>query len=99
MKRVFTAALATEINTFSPLPVDLESFREQLLARPGEHPDHQTIHTGPVIAARRHARRHGWTLVEGTCASAQPGGLVNRAAYELLRGESGWERQAVESPI
>ena len=33
MTRLFTAALATETNTFSPLPVDMEGFREQLLAR------------------------------------------------------------------
>jgi microcystin degradation protein MlrC len=54
--RIFTAALATEINTFSPLPVDLESFREGLLAHPGEHPERPTLATGPMVAARRHAK-------------------------------------------
>ena len=87
MSRVFTAALATEVNTFSPLPVDMESFREQLLARPGEHPDRPTMQTGPVIAARRHAASAGWTLIEGTCASAPPGGTINRQTYESLRDE------------
>ncbi len=87
MTRIFTAALATEINTFSPLPVDMEAFREQLLARPGEHPDEPTVQTGPIIALRRRAERDGWTVVEGTCASAAPGGLVNRATYEALRDE------------
>lgn len=85
--RVFTAALATEINTFSPLPVDMEAFREQLLARPGEHPDRPTTVTGPIVAARRHAQQYGWTVIEGTAASAQPGGLINRATYESLRDE------------
>jgi microcystin degradation protein MlrC len=85
--RVFTAALATEINTYSPLPVDLESFHEGLLARPGEHPDRPSVVTGPIIAARRHAAAAGWTLIEGTCASAAPGGPVNRATYEALRDE------------
>jgi microcystin degradation protein MlrC len=87
MARIFTAALATEINTFSPLPVDLEGFREQLLARPGEHPDRPTVVTGPLIAARRHAAEYGWEIIEGTSASAQPGGPVNRATYETLRDE------------
>jgi microcystin degradation protein MlrC len=85
--RVFTAALATEINTYSPLPVDLASFRESLLARPGEHPDRPAVVTGPIIAARRHAATAGWTVIEGTCASAAPGGPVNRATYEALRDE------------
>ncbi|MEM7022233.1 MAG: M81 family metallopeptidase [Pseudomonadota bacterium] len=87
MTRVFTAALATEINTFSPLPVDLESFRESLLVRPGEHPNHPAVVTGPIIATRKHAPAAGWTVIEGTCASAPPGGAVNRATYEALRDE------------
>ena len=87
MTRVFTAALATEINTFSPLPIDMESFREQLLARPGEHPDRPSAVTGPIIAARHHAPTAGWTLIEGTAASSAPGGMLNRATYETLRDE------------
>jgi microcystin degradation protein MlrC len=87
MNRIFTAALATEINTFSPLPVDMAGFREQLLARPGEHPDRPTVVTGPIVAARRHAVQAGWTLIEGSAASAQPGGTINRQTYETLRDE------------
>ena len=87
MTRVFTAALATEINTYSPLPVDLESFREGLLARPGEHPEQPSIVTGPIVATRRHAKAAGWTVIEGTAASAAPGGPVNRQTYEALRDE------------
>lgn len=87
MARVFTAALATEINTFSPLPVDMAAFREQLLARPGEHPDRPTTVTGPIVACRRHAGEHGWIIIEGTAASAAPGGIINRTTYESLRDE------------
>ena len=72
MSRIFTAALVTETNTFSPLPFDMNGFREQLLARPGEHPDWPTQATGPIIAARRRAAELGWTITEGTTASAQP---------------------------
>lgn len=87
MKRVFTGALAVEVNTFSPLPIDLTDFEDQLLARPGAHPPYPTIVTGPIIAARRRAEAAGWTLIEGTAASSAPGGLVNRRTYETLRDE------------
>ena len=87
MKRIFTAALATEINTFSPLPVDLQSFEDQLLARPGEHPDRPTTVTGPLHVLRQQAAERGWQVIEGTCASAPPGGPVNRGTYEFLRDE------------
>jgi microcystin degradation protein MlrC len=36
--RLFTATLATETNTFSPLPTSIENYRESVFLRPGEHP-------------------------------------------------------------
>ena len=36
--RLFTATLATETNTFSPLPTSLENYKESVFFRPGEHP-------------------------------------------------------------
>ena len=33
------------------------------------------------------AKAEGWTLVEGSCAWAEPAGLVARSAYESLRDE------------
>ncbi|MEO1019802.1 MAG: M81 family metallopeptidase, partial [Pseudomonadota bacterium] len=87
MRRIFTAALATEINTFAPLPVDLQSFEDQLLARPGEHPDRPTTVTGPLYVLRQTAKERSWEIIEGTAASAPPGGPVNRQTYEFLRDE------------
>ncbi len=87
MRRIFTAALATEINTFSPLPVDFQSFKDQMLFRPGEHPDRPTTVTGPLFVLREVAKDNNWAIVEGTCASAPPGGTVNRQTYEMLRDE------------
>jgi microcystin degradation protein MlrC len=85
--RIFTATLGTETSTFSPLPTGLESFRETLLWRPGEHPDHPTEVTAPLWAARERARADGWEVIEGTCAFAQPAGITSRRAYETLRDE------------
>ena len=36
--RVFTATLATETNTFSPMPTDLASFEDRGYYPPGHHP-------------------------------------------------------------
>jgi microcystin degradation protein MlrC len=36
--RLFAATLATETNTFSPLPTSLASYQESVFLRPGEHP-------------------------------------------------------------
>ena len=36
--RIFTAALATETNTFSPIFIDRRGFEDSLYAPPGQHP-------------------------------------------------------------
>jgi microcystin degradation protein MlrC len=73
--RVFTASLATETNTFAPLPTDLRSFEEAGLYPPGAHPDGPTLTTSPLWVLRRRAAAEGIDLVEGTCAWAEPAGL------------------------
>ena len=85
--RVFTASLATETNTFSPIPTDLSSFRGTFYAPPGHHPETPTLCSAPMVVARRRAREDGFTLVEGTAAWAEPAGILSRAAYETLRDE------------
>ncbi|MEM9633797.1 MAG: M81 family metallopeptidase [Pseudomonadota bacterium] len=85
--RAFTAVLATETNTFSPIRIDLNAFRASLLARPGEHPDTPTLCSAVITEGRRFARDNDWELVEGTAAWADPAGLVARSTYEELRDE------------
>jgi microcystin degradation protein MlrC len=85
--RVFAAALATETNTFSPLPTGWASFAEGELFRKGSLPDAATLFTAPIWAARRRAEREGWQVAVGLCASAQPGGPTTRRTYEALRDE------------
>ena len=78
--RLFTATLATETNTFSPLPTSLEAYKESVFYRPGEHPDDAPrMCTAPLFVARRRAGKEGFTLIEGSCFAASPSGTTNRA--------------------
>ena len=86
--RLFAATLATETNTFSPLPTSLAAYQESVFYRPGEHPDDAPrMCTAPLFVARRRAAEEGFTLIEGSCFAASPSGTTNRADYELMRDE------------
>nr|WP_027997753.1 M81 family metallopeptidase [Sinorhizobium arboris] len=85
--RIFTAALATETNTFSPICIDRRAFEASLYAPPGKHPETPTLCTAPITIGRRVTAQKGWELIEGTAAWADPAGLVNRQTYEELRDE------------
>lgn len=85
--RAFTATLGTEVDPSSPIPTGWRAFRETMLWRPGEHPGQPTEATGALWACRRRAAERGWTVVEGTCAYAMPGGPVPQPVYEALRDE------------
>jgi microcystin degradation protein MlrC len=86
--RLFAATIATETNTFSPLPTSMQSYRDGVFLRPGEHPaDTPLMCTAPLWVARRRAAADGFTLIEGSCFAASPAGLTNRADYEILRDE------------
>ncbi|TYR35461.1 M81 family metallopeptidase [Mesorhizobium microcysteis] len=86
--RVFTAVLATETNTFSPIPTGLGAFKSQGEYYPaGQHPDRMTLFGAPLWVARERARDKGWSVVEGMVAFAQPGGKTTRIAYDALRSE------------
>lgn len=85
--RIFTAVLATETNTFSPICIDRRAFEASLYAPPGKHPETPTLCTAPITVGRRVTAQKGWELIEGTAAWADPAGLVNRQTYEDLRDE------------
>lgn len=85
--RLFTASIATETNTFSPIPTSLESYLSCFVARPGEHPDQPSLCTAPLFVARRRAQQEGFTLIEGSCFFAQPAGLTTKRGYETMRDE------------
>ena len=85
--RVFTAALATETNTFSPIAIDKRAFEASLYALPGKHPVTPTLCTAPITVGREVCGREGWTLIEGSASWADPAGLIARQTYEELRDE------------
>lgn len=85
--RVFSGSLATETNTFGPMPTSIASFRDRGYFPAGQHPDHMLYFAGPLWAARLRGKDKGWTLVEGMVAGAQPSGTTTRHAYETLRDE------------
>ena len=85
--RVFSGSLATETNTFAPMPTGLATFHERGYWKAGQHPDHLSFFAGPLWAARLRGKGLSWTLIEGMVAGAQPSGTTTRAAYEALRDE------------
>lgn len=85
--RLFTASLATETNTFAPMPTGMQSFRDGWFYPAGQHPNQPTLFGAPLWAARQRGREQNWTVIEGLVAAAYPAGITTRAAYEELRDE------------
>lgn len=85
--RIFTASLATETNTFSPVPTDINAFKAAFYAEPGEHPDTPTLCSSVVPILRRRGRDEGFEVIEGTSCWAEPAGLIQRQTYEVLRDQ------------
>jgi len=85
--RIFAASLATESNSFSPIPTSRENFENTMYFRPGEHPDRGTLCTGPLWIARRRAKQENFELIEGSCFWAEPSAPVSQAGYESMRDE------------
>ena len=93
--RLFAATIATETNTFSPLPTSIEAYREGVFLRPGEHPAQTPLMcTAPLWVARKRAEAEGFTLIEGSCFAASPAGTTNRRDYEFMRDEVIWQLEA-----
>jgi microcystin degradation protein MlrC len=84
--KIFMATLATETNTFSPLPTGRAAFtggREWYRHDASRKPT--TIGNIPLIAWRRLGEADGHTVVESICTFAQPAGTTLRHVYEELR--------------
>jgi microcystin degradation protein MlrC len=84
--KIFAAGIATETNTFSPLPTGLEDFSVQrnIDALRGRN-DHHGWDLSGIWA--REARAYGAEFVASLMAFAMPSGVTVRAAYESLRDE------------
>ncbi|HEY0300171.1 MAG TPA: M81 family metallopeptidase [Rhizomicrobium sp.] len=87
--KAFVAALGAEVNTFSPLAIGAEQFGKLWCFRAGELPPGASVPlvAAPLARARELEGAGELTVVQGFCGGAQPGGIVQRAVYEGLRGE------------
>lgn len=86
-RKLFTACLGTETNSFSPIPTGLDLFGRTMLVRNGEHGEHPGLFALPLIEWKRLALARGWTVAEGLAAFATPAGTTTKPAYESLRDE------------
>jgi len=85
--RAFTGGIATETNTFAPMPTGMATFRDRGYYPAGTHPDKMFYFAGPLWALRLRGKARGWDVIEGLAAGAQPSGTTTRACYEALREE------------
>lgn len=84
--RIFAAGIATETNTFSPIPTALEDFRIQ---RGKAGMTESAVYSSFDLSRTwgQQARARGDEFVLSLMAWADPAGLTVRAAYEALREE------------
>ena len=84
--KIFFATLATETNTFSPIPTGRAAFmsdRDWFRTGGSLHP--ATLGNRALIEWRALATADGHEVAESICASAQPAGTTLRNVYEELR--------------
>ncbi len=86
-KRLFTACLGTETNSFSPIPTGMGLFDKTMLVRGGEHGERVNLFGLPLQVWRDRAAAIGWTVSEGLAAFAIPAGDTTRQTHETLRDE------------
>ncbi len=82
--KLFTACLATETNTFSPMPTSYKSF---FVARHGDYSAFPPFADSVVALFRQWGEARGWEVVESLIAVAEPAGTTLRSAYESFRDE------------
>jgi microcystin degradation protein MlrC len=83
--RVFVASVATETNTFSPMPTGLADFD---VVRAVDYTEAKAAEMGEFEVLRQCTLADGHEFVFSLAAFAQPAGLTVRSAYEALRDEA-----------
>jgi microcystin degradation protein MlrC len=85
-KRVLTAQVMHETNTFSKVPTDLDSFRRGYFLGENEIPSARRGTRTALGATFEAADKFGWTLSHPVAASANPSGIVTKGTFEHLAG-------------
>ncbi len=81
--KLFIAGLATETNTFSPMPTGLADYVQVR----GVNEEEPNSFEAPLAVWKRLSRQQGWEVVESLCAYAPPAGITTRRVYEAFRDE------------
>lgn len=84
--KLFIGGLATETNTFSPMPTGRLAFEDTFVTREATRLTANFI-SAPLHVWRKMAEERGWEVVEGLMAFAQPSGTTTRDTYEAYRDE------------
>ncbi len=84
--KLMIAALATETNSFSPIPTGWKAFEESFVGSDATRKP-ANLFSAPLHVWRTKAEIKGWEVVESLCALAQPGGPTLRRVYQDLRDE------------
>ena len=87
MKKIFTATLGTETNTFASIPTGHQLFEETCLFRKGSYGKNVPMFGAPLAVWRGRAEAKGWQVVESLCAFAMPAGRTVKKVYESFRDE------------
>ncbi|MEQ9696007.1 M81 family metallopeptidase [Shimia sp. SDUM112013] len=84
--KLLIAGLATETNSFSPIPTGRLAFEETFVSRSATS-ETPNLFSAPLHEWKRMAEERGWDVVESICAFAQPAGPTIRSTYETYRDE------------
>jgi microcystin degradation protein MlrC len=85
--RLFTAMVATETHTFSPLPAGFKLYEECYMVRGGKHAEPPSVFAVPLVIFRDRAKAKGWEVVESLACFAQPANRTLKHVYESFRDE------------
>lgn len=84
--KLFMASLATESNSFSPIPTGWRGFKENLYSKEASRGE-AGLYAAAVTVWRQRAENLGWDVAEGLSTYAQPAGPTVRQVYETLRDD------------
>jgi len=84
--KILIAGLATETNSFSPIPTGRLAFEGTFVSRKATQEPANLI-SAPMHEWRAMAEARGWEVVESLSAFAQPAGTTIRGTYEAYRDE------------
>jgi microcystin degradation protein MlrC len=84
--KLFMASLATETNSFSPIPTGWSGFKEHLYTKQASRGE-AGLYAAAVTVWRHRAEALGWEVAESLSTYAQPAGPTVGHVYEAMRDD------------